>query len=202
MKKTQVFFIHGGMTFKNRKEYIDYLKNREVSLEKKRIWTDTYLREKLGRNFEIIKLTMPLKENARYTDWKIWFERYIPYIRGTAVLIGYSLGGIFLAKYLSEHTLPRKVHATYLIAPPFDNTLTEEDLVGGFRLKADLSLIHKNSKHVHLLFSQDDTVVPVIHAEKYRKKLPDADITIYKSKNGHFRMPTFPELIRMIKRDV
>ena len=46
------------------------------------------------------------------------------------------------------------------------------------------------------MFSKDDDVVPVSHAEKYRKKLKNAHIVIYKSKNGHFGIAKFPEIIR------
>ena len=72
-------------------------------------------------------------------------------------------------------------------------------MAGGFKLKSDLSLIEKNCKNVTLLFSQDDNVVPVAHATKYAHKLPKAKIMIFKSKNGHFRIPEFPEIVKLIK---
>ena len=201
-KKTQILLIHGGMTFRNKRDYLHYLKNREISIEKRIRWSGDYLDKQIGRYFEIIRPAMPLKENASYGEWKINFERYFPYLRDNVILIGSSLGGIFLAKYLSENKFPKKILSTYLICPPFDDSLLEEDLAGGFRLKSDLSLIEKNSKNLELLFSKDDDVVPVSHAEKYRKKLKTAKITIYKSKNGHFKISKFPEIVRMIKKDV
>jgi hypothetical protein len=201
-KKTQILVIHGGMTFKSQKDYVHFLKTREISLEKKIRWTDDYLDKELGRNFEIIRPRMPLQDNAKYNDWKIYFERHIPYLRNNVILIGGSLGGIFLAKYLSENKFPKKILSTYLICPPFDNTVTGEDLVGGFKLKSDLSLLEGNSKNLHLLFSKDDETVPVSHAEKYKGKLKNAKFTIYKSKNGHFKISKFPEIIKMIKNDV
>lgn len=112
------------------------------------------------------------------------------------------MGGIFLAKYLSENKFPKKIRATYLVCPPFDNTLTGEYLVGGFTLKSNLSLIEKNSKELNLLFSQDDDVVPVSHAKKYAAKLKNANIIVYKHIKGHFQISEFPEIIEMIKRDV
>jgi predicted alpha/beta hydrolase family esterase len=145
---------------------------------------------------------MPLSENAKYRDWKIHFERHLPYLKGKVILIGNSLGGIFFAKYSSENKLPKKALSVFLVCAPFDNSLSNEDLVGGFTLKADLSLIEKNTKNLHLLFSKDDETVPPVHAEKYRAKLPNAHIVVYKSKNGHFKIPTFPEIIEMIKNDV
>ncbi|MEK6903845.1 MAG: hypothetical protein AABW64_04330 [Nanoarchaeota archaeon] len=44
-------------------------------------------------------------------------------------------------------------------------------------------------------------VVPVSHAEKFRKKLKNANIIIYESKNGHFKISEFPEIVTMIKND-
>jgi len=202
MKKTQIFLIHGGNTFKNNKDYLRYLKTRKIKLGKRVRWSDDYLDEYLGKNFEIIRPRMPLQDYAKYNDWKIYFERYIPYLKNNAILIGSSLGGIFLAKYLSENEFPKKILSTYLICPPFDDTLPEESLAGGFKLKADLSLIEKNSKNLYLLFSKDDDIVPVSQAKKYEKKLKNAKIIIYKSKNGHFKISKFPEIIRMIKRNV
>lgn len=194
--------IHGGMTFKSEKDYLRYLRTKKVSTKKKIYWAGDYLEKSLGRKFDIIAPRMPLQDNAKYRDWKIILERYIPLLKGNFILIGSSLGGVFLAKYLSENKLSRKALATYLVCPPFDNSLLGEDLVGGFKLKADLSMIQKNSKNTYLLFSKDDDVVPVAHAKKYRNKLKNARIIIYPSKNGHFNVPRFPEIIKLIRTDI
>jgi len=42
----------------------------------------------------------------------------------------------------------------------------------------------------------------VSHAKKYASKLKNAKIIIYKSKNGHFKISKFPEVVRMIKNDI
>jgi len=200
-KKIQILMIHGGNTFLKKKDYLNYLKTKKIYIEKKVSWGGDYFDKELGKSFEIIKPRMPLQDDAKYEDWKVWFERYIPFLRKNVILIGGSLGGIFLAKYLSEHKFPKKILATYIICPPFDNTIPNEALVGGFKLKSDLSLIEKNCKNTIFIFSKDDDVVPVSHAEKYRKKLPNTKFIIYKRKNGYFRVPKFPEIIKMIKND-
>jgi len=200
--KTQILIINGGMTFRNRKDYLHFLNTREISIEEKIRWHGNYLKKKLGKNFEIIKPRMPLQDNAKYEEWKIHFERYFPHLKNNVILIGTSLGGTFLAKYLSENIFPKRILSTYLICPPFDDSLSDEDLVGGFNLKSDLSKIERNSKRLNIMFSEDDNVVPVSHAEKFRNKLKEANIIIYKSKNGHFQISEFPEIIKMIKDDV
>lgn len=107
-----------------------------------------------------------------------------------------------MAKYLSENKLPRKALSVYLVCPPFDHSLPGEDLVGGFKLGSDLSLLENNCKNLYLLFSKDDDVVPIEHAEKFQRKLESATFKIYKSKNGHFRVSSFPEIVKMIEEDV
>ena len=202
MEKTQIFFIHGGVTFKNKKDYLKFLKTREISIDKNIRWTGEYLDKKLGKDFQIIKPRMPLQDNAKYSEWKIHFEKHFPYLRNNIILIGKSLGAIFLAKYLSENKFPKKILSTYLIAAPFDNSLPGEDLVGGFKLKGDLSLIEKNSKNLNLLFSKKDEVVPIYHANKYKSKLKNARIIIYNNIKGHFVVSEFPEIVKMIKNDL
>lgn len=193
--------VHGGMTFKNDKDYVHWLKTRKT-LTKKRPYWEADLEEKLGKKFEIIRPRMPLQDNAKYRDWKIAFERYVPLLRKNFILIGSSLGGIFLAKYLSEHKLPKKALSAYFVCAPFDATLPTEDLVGGFSLKTDISLIERNCKNLHALFSKDDGIVPVSHAEKYKKRLKKAHVVVYTNKKGHFTAPKFPEIIKMIRADV
>ncbi|MFT4243845.1 MAG: alpha/beta hydrolase [Candidatus Woesearchaeota archaeon] len=199
--KTQIFYVHGGMTFKNKDDYLHFLKNRPISIDEKIKWSGNYLKEQL-KNCTIIKPRMPLQDNAQYEEWKIHLERHFEYLTDNIILIGVSIGGIFLSKYLSEHIFPKQILSVYLVCPPFDDTLIGEDLAGGFELQDDLSLIEKNCKNVTLIFSKDDDCVPVNHADKYREKLPNASIIIYESKNGHFKIKEFPEIIESIKNDL
>ena len=201
-EKPQILLIHGGMTFKNNKDYLRYLKTRKVSLNERITWSKGDFDKNLGKYFQIIRPRMPLQDNAKYADWKIHFENYFPQLKNNIVLIGNSLGGIFLAKYLSENKFPKKILATYLVCAPFDNTLPGEDLAGGFKLKPNLSRIQKNSPHLNLLFAKKDDVVPVSHAKKYQNKLKNANIIIYKHIPGHFAIQKFPEIVKMIKNDL
>jgi len=145
---------------------------------------------------------MPLQDNAKYGEWALHFERHFPLLRDGVILIGGSLGGIFLAKYLSENKFPKKILATYLVCPPFDDSLPNYDLVGGFKLPVDLSLLEQNSPILHLLFSKNDGVVPPSHAKKYAVKLKNANIIVYPRINGHFEISEFPEIVKLIKADL
>ncbi len=201
MNKKQIFIIHGGKTFPNRKDYLNHLRNKKVFLEKKKKWRNEYLDKELGNKFKIIRPRMPCKKNARYEEWKIYFERYFPFLKDGIILIGYSLGGIFLAKYLSENKFSKKISGIYLIATPFDDSINKEKLCGGFRLKDNLSLIEENCQNIKLFFSEDDDIVPVSHAQKYKNKLKESEVIICKNKNGHFQVSEFPELVEYIKKE-
>lgn len=198
----QVLFIHGGMTFNSKTAYLRYLRTRPISLVEQPRWSRGYLTTALGPRFEVIRPRMPLQDNARYADWKIAFERYVPLLSKNAIVVGASLGGVFLAKYLSEHRLRTPLRSVFLVCPPFDNThsIASDKLYGGFVLQKDLSLIRKNVRSLTMLFSHDDPSVPPYHMRRYAEKLPWATTIMYYDKNGHFRVPTFPEIISMIKK--
>lgn len=197
--KKQVVVIHGGNTFATYKQYLAYLKKKELNFEKaiSAGWKD-HLGEKLGKGFEVVMPLMPNAANARYLEWKIWFEKLFPFLEKEVVLLGHSLGGVFLAKYLSEQKFPKKILGTILIAPPYDGEGSGEDLVY-FRLKKDLSLLQKQSGRLVFYHSQDDDVVPAVDFDKYRKYLPEACFRDFKNR-GHFTQKNFPEIVREIKK--
>ena len=198
--KQQVIVIHGGTTFDKHEDYISYLKNRVVTIDDFKLWTDWKgnLQEKLGEKFEVLFPRMPNGTNARYGEWKIWFERIFPFLTDNPILIGHSLGGIFLAKYLSETNFPETINATILVAAPFDDENLGESLAD-FKLPLTLSKLMKQGGKIYLIQSKDDPVVPFKQLAKYKQVLPKAEEIILKGR-GHFKQEAFPELVELIKK--
>ena len=196
--KRQIIFIHGGETFDTYDNYLEYLRNCEFDPYKERgeRWKDT-LGEKLGSDFEIIAPQMPSQKNAKYSEWKLWFEKVIPYMEDNVVIVGHSLGGIFVAKYLSENDLSKKILATYLIAAPYNDEASEYSLAD-FVLPNTLEKFGKQGGKIFIYQSKDDTLVPFVSAEKYAKDLPKATLFAFEDK-GHFLQEEFPEFIDSIK---
>jgi predicted alpha/beta hydrolase family esterase len=195
--KKQVIIIHGGDSFAAYEEFLDSLKNWEVSLESflpKCDWKSV-LQSKLGEEYEILSPRMPNKQNAKYEEWKIWFERMTPFIQDGVILIGHSLGGLFLAKYLSENNFSKKIEALFLIAAPHSQT---QD-ISSFALEADLQKVAEQCRNIHLYQSQDDAVVPENEAERYKKAWPEAQLHIFQDR-GHFNQENFPEIVEEIKK--
>lgn len=195
----QVVIIHGGSDWRTREEYLEYL--RTVPVEPKDFQLKDKWRNKmstwLGADFEVFNPEMPCMDNAHHEEWKIWFERLLPFLNDGVVLIGHSLGGIFLAKYLSEEDVRVKIAAAVLISAPFDDDGLEPPL-GDFSLDARLDKMAAHVGKIYILHSRDDGVVPYSHAEKYHKALPGSEL-ICLDGLGHCTGPDFPELVEIVR---
>lgn len=195
--KKQIVIIHGGDSFDSYEKYLNSLKNWEVSLETflpKKDWK-TSLQTELGEDFQVLAPRMPNKQNAKYAEWKIWFERMLPFVQDGVILVGHSLGGLFLAKYLSEKVFPKKIGTLFLVAAPYSDT--EE--IGDFALGNSLENVAKQCTDIHLYQSKDDPVVPFNEADRYKKDLPNAQMHIFEDR-GHFNQEHFPEIAEEIKK--
>jgi len=197
--KKQVIVIHGGDTFSTYKQYISFLKKYEINFGKIKNegWKNS-LGEKLGKDFEVICPKMPNSYNAKYLEWKIWFEKIIPFLEDNVVLVGHSLGGIFLAKYLSENKFTKKIMAIFLVAAPYDDRSADYSLAD-FKLKKDLSQLQDQSEKLFIYQSYDDDVVSFADFGKYKKALPRANYKEFKSR-GHFLQKNFPEIVQEIRK--
>lgn len=197
--KQQILVIHGGNTFKTHEEYLDYLTHKKkVSLDKLRRngWKDR-LQGTLGDNYDVLLPHMPNSENARYGEWKIWLEKIAPLLDEEVILVGHSLGGITLVKYLSENDFPKKIKAVFLIAPAYDSIAGDFDMAD-FMISADLKKIFEQVGKVFIYHSKDDEVVPFSNFERYETELPEAVFRTFEDR-GHFNQTEFPEIVEDIK---
>lgn len=196
--KKQIVLIRGGETWNTYEEYVSFLNAYSFDLAdySRKSWKRS-LGDMLGEGFEVIMPQMPNSMNAKYSEWKIWFEKYIPFLRDDVVLIGSSLGGTFLAKYLSENIVPLKIRATFFAAAAFfdkNDTYSMADFI----LPDDLTGFASQAGEVYLYQSEDDPVVPLADVYKFKDTLPNAHVTILQDR-GHMRGEEFPELVADIK---
>lgn len=197
--KKQVVVINGGNTYETYEEYISHLKHKELDIErfKPRVDWKYNLQKELGDKYEIFLPKMPNSNNAKYEEWKIWFERITPLLNNELILIGHSLGGIFLAKYLSENNVSNKITATILVAAPYDTEGLDESLAD-FNLPKSLEKFAQQSEQIYLFQSKDDPVVSILQVKKYKETLPEAKEIILDGK-GHFNDENFPEIVEIIE---
>ena len=198
--KKQIIVIHGGDTFETYKDWFSYLKVKRLDFERIKNplsgWKES-LGKRFGKKFEIIYPQMPNKQNAKYVEWKIWFETHIPYLQPKSIFIGHSLGGIFLAKYFAENEFPKPIRAVFLIAAPFDDKNSDYSLAD-FKLPKSLNKFERQGGKIFIYQSVDDPVVPFADFKKYQKTLKSAKFRTFKNRE-HFNQKELPEIIQDIK---
>lgn len=196
--KQQVVVVHGGDAFEKYEDYLKHLHTKDVSLEKLRsVGWKRNLEKDLGKDFDVLLLSMPNRENARYKEWKIWFERFIPLFDKKVIFVGHSLGAIFLVRYLSENIYPKRIKATILIGAPY-NTSTTHPLVD-FTITPSFDNFTNQAGKIVIFHSKDDNVVPFENAKRYKKDIPNLDLRVLENK-GHFNDESFPEIVELIRQ--
>ena len=201
--KQQVFYIHGGSAYSQYEAFLAELEIKTIrdlpdATPVKR-WDKTF-RFDLGPTYEVFMPAMPNSQNARYQEWKIWFERHFTYLHDDIVLIGWSQGGMFLAKYVTEETLPFSVKALFLLAAPFEADNYNGEDCGDFVYDTSkVSQLQNKAQNIVIMHSTDDFVVPYDHALRYKAALPDAELMTFEDKN-HFLVEEFPELLERVRR--
>lgn len=205
MNKKQVLYIHGGESYAKHEDFLEKLRTAKLwhlpeddYLGGGKKWTGT-LQEDLGNDFEVIMPPMPNKQNAKYEEWKIWFERHFEHLHDEVVLIGCSLGAMFLTKYLIEHSTPFVIKELVIMACPLqDGTFPDEDCAEFLSGADEVSKLAGKAEKITIMHSKDDFVVPYEHALKYKAALPEAELVTLADKN-HFLVEELPELVERIR---
>jgi valyl-tRNA synthetase len=198
-KKQKLFIVHGGDSHKTEKDYLDFIKNWNLSpqdyLDIDSNWGSW--KKNLQKNFndshvQVIYPSFPDKLNAKYEAWKIWFEKILIQTETNNLsLLGHSLGGNFLIKYLSENDL--KIKNLYLIASCLN--------IGDFITNDDFSKISQNCENIKIYHSKDDKIVDFKIAKILKEKLPKAKLFEFENK-GHFVEKDFVELKNQVEKDL
>ncbi len=149
----QVLLIHGGDSFLSYDEYLADLKAATLDYERMKPtkrWKDTIIEEL--PDADILAPTMPNSSNAQYEEWKIWFEKILPFLGDDVRIIGHSLGAMFLAKYLHTNPLKKPVRQLILLAGGYDGDVNG---YGSFAIESATGL-EKSAEEIHLFHSKDD----------------------------------------------
>lgn len=202
--KKQVLFIHGGGNFAgiSREDFLEELRNKEIDVERlrrKEKWS-ARLQTDLGEQYDVLAPHMPNSDLPLYEEWKVWFENILTVLDDELIIVGHSLGGMFLLKYFSEETVDKKVLGLFSVAAPhYDKgeEWYERFEKSGFDIGDDLSKVMQVEK-VFLYHSTDDVIAPFDQLAFYREKLPEATVQEFDDR-GHFLDSSFPEILNDIK---
>lgn len=143
-----------------------------------------WLRRSLGATYRVHYPLMHDPETPEYGAWKEQLERELILLGEELIIVGHSLGGSVVLKYLSEEKISSKIKALFLVATPFWG-VDEEWQVGDYVLKAGFE---KNLPDIPMKFyhSIEDQWVPASHTTLYRKKLPNATTTFLEGSDHAF----------------
>lgn len=204
MSSTQhIVLVGGGDSYSNQEDFWQALRTQPMfdapTKTAYKSWKD-WLVTQLGENWVVDMPQMPNKQNAHYEEWRIWFERHVALAPKEVILIGYSLGAMFLAKYLIENEPTITIKGLILLAGPcgtYDDGTGND--CGTFQFEPDqLSAVTSHTGRIIIMHSQDDPVVPYEHALKYKESIPHAELMTFSDKS-HFFVAEFPELLALVR---
>lgn len=78
----------------------------------------TYLKKMLGKSYHILDPLIEDPEAPTYEMWKTMLKAQFEALKQPVILIGHSLGGSMLLKYLSEERTEVTISGLFLIAIP------------------------------------------------------------------------------------
>jgi uncharacterized protein len=141
------------------------------------------LQAELGDDYQVHYPKMPDEDNPNDEAWKGQIAKELDALSGSIILVGHSLGGALLMKYLSEVQVKQPVAGIFLIAAPFvgapgwefEETALPENVASKLP-KAPIFLYH----------SRGDEWVPFEHMALYAEKLPGASVHEFDGRGHQF----------------
>ena len=153
--KKEIFFVHGAGP-----QNIYQGSNNFVA----------HLSKSLGNGYRINHPKMPEPENPRYMAWKMALQSIIPIGGNKAALIGHSLGGSVIVKYLSEGLCQMPVAGLFLVGAPYWGSKGWS--IDEFKLQHDFMSKLRSIDKIFIYHSRNDRWVPYSHGQSYAKLLP------------------------------
>jgi predicted alpha/beta hydrolase family esterase len=142
------------------------------------------LREALGGGYEVRSPRMPNEESPEVGAWKEKIAGELATMDGEVILVGHSVGGHLLLRYLSEEDVEKSVVGLFLVAVPYVGTggwEIEEDA-----LREDFASRLPKGLPMFLYHGRDDEEVPFGHLALYEAKLPRATVREFDGRGHQF----------------
>jgi predicted alpha/beta hydrolase family esterase len=155
------------------------------------------LQHALGAAYAVRYPKMPDEDRRVYEAWKERIAEELDALEGEVILVGHSLGGSILLKYLSEEEVEKPIAGLLLVATPYWGV--EDWEVGEYALPEDFASKIPKEVSMFLYHSRDDEVVPFAHAALYAQKLPRATVRVFDGR-GHQFDDDLSEVAQDIKR--
>jgi predicted alpha/beta hydrolase family esterase len=152
-----------------------------------------YLRSKLSGEFKILFPKIEKPGEPAYAKYKKMFASSFAKLNGPVILIGHSLGGSTLLKYLSEEKPDISILGLFLVSTPHWKSDMKE-----FVLKEDFQNSLKDIPAVFLYHSKQDPDAPFESLKFYKAAFKSATVHELPGKEHTFPKG-LPELVKDIK---
>ena len=155
-----------------------------------------YLQKQLGSDYEVLAPDMPDPDHPAYQAWRDQIEQELGKLDADALLIGHSLGGSMLLKYLAEGTYQKPIAGLFLVAVPYWG---KQDWELEYAVPDDFASHLPSIRQLFLYHSRSDEEVPFSSLKRYQEKLPQATVRVLDGKEHSFT-EGLPLLAQDIKR--
>lgn len=163
-----------------------------------------WMKEELEKiNIEIEVLAMPNTDSPQLKEWLAFMHKKINQPTEEIFLVGHSLGGITILKYLESLRENKKIGGIVLAAG-FLRSINIPELENFFADPLDCEKVKKSVNKIVLINSDNDRYVPLEEGEIMKEKLNGKLIILHNAYhinegNGFFTFPTgLEELLKMI----
>ena len=149
-----------------------------------------HLRQSLGSAYRVSCPAMPAPTKPSYERWKNELERLLQSDSSPPILVGHSLGGSVLLKYISEHRPGIPAAGLFVVAAPYWGSTGWK--VKEFALRKSFARSLPKALRIYLYQSRDDEEVDIEHLLRYSKAIPRATVRILDGGGHSFKEGLLP----------
>ena len=142
------------------------------------------LQSALGADYDVRYPRMPNEKNPDMRTWKARIAAELSLSDDDVILVGHSLGGLALLKFLSEQACERRVAGLYLVAVPSKDE--ENWNYDELELPLDVATKLSGIARIFLYHCRDDEIVPFAHLGLHAARLPGAIVRVTDGRGHQF----------------
>jgi uncharacterized protein len=121
------------------------------------------LQRALGAEYSVIYPHMPHEDDPQYAPWAAQIAAELAALDENAIVVGHSVGGSVLLRYLSEAKVDKLLAGIFVVAAPYWGA---EEYQGDLPTGLPVVLYH----------GRDDEIVPFAHLAQFADKFPRATV--------------------------
>ncbi|GEM_PF-943762 len=160
------------------------------------VWLDGEL-TKLGHT--VLRFNFPDTDSPNQEEWVKEIHKQVGYVNGKTILVGFSLGGVAILRFLEGLDEDAALAGVYLLGTP-STDMGYPELADFFKTAFDWSQINSVCHNFKVYSSTNDEVVPAENGLTLAAKLNTSVRSINNA--WHFNLEKLPEVLVDINEDI